>query len=50
MINEVYFIYIGLYFIIHCGIIFILKFEVYEVHVLQCCIFAPSFVMHKKTP
>jgi hypothetical protein len=28
---------------------FILKFEVYEVHALQCYIFAPSFGMHKKT-
>jgi hypothetical protein len=32
------------------GIRFILKFEVYEVHALQCCIFAPSFGMHQKTP
>jgi hypothetical protein len=29
---------------------FILKFEVYEVHGLQCCIFAPYFGMDKKTP
>jgi hypothetical protein len=50
LINEVYFIYLGLYFIINCGILFTLKFEVYEVHALQYCIFAPSFGMHKKTP
>jgi hypothetical protein len=50
LINEVYFTYLGLYFIIHCGILFILKFEVYEVHALQYYIFAPSFDMHKKTP
>jgi hypothetical protein len=30
--------------------LFILKFEAYEVYALQCCIFAPSFGMHKKTP
>jgi hypothetical protein len=34
LINKVYFTYLGLYFIIYCGIIFILKIEVYEVHVL----------------
>jgi hypothetical protein len=28
--------------------LYILKFEVYEVHALQCYIFAPSFGMHKK--
>jgi hypothetical protein len=32
--NEVYFTYLGLYFIIYCGILFILQFEVYEVHAL----------------
>jgi hypothetical protein len=32
MINEVHFTYLGAYFIIHCGILFISKFEVYEVH------------------
>jgi hypothetical protein len=41
MINEVYFTYLGLYFILDCGILFILKFEVYEVHALQRCIFVP---------
>jgi hypothetical protein len=29
--------------------LFILKFEVYKIYALQCCIFAPSFGMHKKT-
>jgi hypothetical protein len=29
--------------------LFILKFEVYEVHALHYCIFAPSFDIHKKT-
>jgi hypothetical protein len=28
--------------------LFLLKFEVSEVHALQCCIFVPSFGMHKK--
>jgi hypothetical protein len=28
LINEVHFTYLGVYFIIHCGILFISKFEV----------------------
>jgi hypothetical protein len=50
LVNEVHFTYFEVYFIIHYGILYISKFEIYEVHALQCCIFAPSFGMHKKTP
>jgi hypothetical protein len=31
-------------------VFFILKFEVYEVHVLHCYIFVPTFGMHNNTP